>query len=148
MRNTSNISQADAYKLALKEYPDVMSIEQMKDKSLCTTRQGNREEALFPALLTLERIHDLRLPSILSQLGAVEIWDAKAVCADPERCGLQGSPTRVLESFENQTGKRKCRFISQKQGKKAICRLTCKMAQKRFLRCVLLERFPWALPKR
>ena len=91
---------------------NVMCVEQAGDRIVCATRQGKSEEAVFPALLTLERIHDLRLPSILSRPGQVEVWDAEAVCADPEKCGLKGSPTRVLESFENQTGKRKCRFIS------------------------------------
>lgn len=91
---------------------NVIGIQQTEDHILCTNRQGNREAVRFPALLTLERIYDLRLPSILSRPGQVEVWDAEAVCADPEKCGLNGSPTRVLESFENQTGKRKCRFIS------------------------------------
>ena len=91
---------------------NVMRIEQIENRILCTNRQGSREEVLFPALLTLERFCDLRLPSILSRPGAVELWDAKALNADPRKCGLQGSPTRVLESFENQAGKRKCQFIS------------------------------------
>ena len=32
--------------------------------------------------------------------------------ADIERCGLAGSPTRVVKTFENESGKRKCKFIS------------------------------------
>lgn len=42
MSNTSNISQVDAYKLALKEYPDVMSIEQMCEVLCISTKTGYR----------------------------------------------------------------------------------------------------------
>lgn len=90
---------------------NVMGIS-MQEQLLCETRDGETVPAAFPALLTVERIHNLRLPSILSKLGQVEVWDAEAIGADPEKCGLQGSATRVLKTFENSTGKRKCRFIS------------------------------------
>ncbi len=90
---------------------DVMHIAQTEGRITCTTRDGEAVQAVFPALLTVERICDLRLPSILSKLGQVEVWGAEAIGADPERCGLKGSPTRVLKTFENHSGKRKCRFI-------------------------------------
>ncbi len=91
---------------------NVMRLEKAQDHILCTTRAGETAQAVIPALLTVERIYDLRLPSILSKLGQVEIWDAATIGADPAKCGLQGSPTRVLKTFENQSGKRKCKFIS------------------------------------
>ncbi len=90
---------------------NVMGIE-MQEQLLCKTRDGETVPAVFPALLTVERIYNLRLPSILSKLGQVKVWDAEAIGADPAKCGLQGSPTRVLKTFENQSGKRKCQFIS------------------------------------
>lgn len=93
----------------------VMQLEQTGDQLLCTTRDGSSLQVTFPALLTLERIHDLRLPSILSRPGQVELWDAAIVGADPEKCGFAGSPTRVLNTFPNQSGKRKCRFIQRDQ---------------------------------
>lgn len=89
----------------------VMQIAQTENTIVCTTRSGDTVQAVFPALMTVERIHNLRLPSILSKLGQVEIWDAATIAADPEKCGLKGSPTRVLNTFPNQSGKRKCRFI-------------------------------------
>lgn len=91
---------------------NVMGMETTPQGILCTTRDGATATPACPALLTVERIHDLRLPSILSRPGQVEIWDAAAVGADPEKCGLTGSPTRVLKTFENQSGKRKCKYIS------------------------------------
>lgn len=35
--------------------------------------------------------------------------------ADPEQCGLKGSPTRVLKTRQCQTGRRHCRFIRLEQ---------------------------------
>ncbi len=89
----------------------VMGIERVTDTVTCTTREQGKKTATLPALLTLERIHSLRLPSILSKLGAVEVWSSDDVGADRARCGLAGSPTRVLASFENAAGKRKCIFV-------------------------------------
>ena len=91
---------------------NVMSLESIGGQLHCTTRDGQTVTPALPALLTVERIHDLRLPSILSKMGQVEVWDAETVGTDPEKCGLTGSPTRVLKTFENQSGKRKCQFIS------------------------------------
>ena len=90
---------------------NVMHIEKVEHQIRCTTREGENVQVAFPALLTVERIYNLRFPSILSKLGQVDIWDAKALGADLERCGFKGSPTRVLQTFENRSGKRKCRFI-------------------------------------
>ena len=89
----------------------VMELKRVGEQILCTTRDGETLQAELPALLTVERTYHLRLPSILSKPGQVETWDAETIGAVPERSGLKGSPTRVLETFENQTGKRNCRFI-------------------------------------
>lgn len=90
---------------------NVMQMEKSGEQIRCITRDEDNIYTAFPALLTVERIYNLRLPSILSKLGQVEVWDAEKLGAAPERCGLKGSPTRVLKSFENRSGKRKCRFI-------------------------------------
>ena len=42
--------------------------------------------------------------------GEVDVWSAVDIGADVEKCGFAGSPTRVLETFENERGKRKCKF--------------------------------------
>lgn len=98
----------------------VMSIDSIDEKINCTTRDMGVVSASFPALLTIERINDLRLPSIMSKLGEVEVWTAADICADISRCGLSGSPTRVLKTFENKTGKRKCKYITAHELKSAI----------------------------
>ena len=90
---------------------NVMSIDEIGESIICTTRDMGVRTAELPALITIERINNLRLPSIMSKLGEVEIWSAADIGADTEKCGLTGSPTRVLKTYENYSGKRKCKFI-------------------------------------
>lgn len=78
----------------------------------CRTRTEQTLTAPLPALLTVERVANLRLPSIRSRVGEVEVWSAADIAADPARCGLAGSPTRVVETRENQSGRRRCRRIT------------------------------------
>ena len=93
---------------------NVMGVEELLGGEF---RLSTRSEGEFllkvPALICVERIHTLRLPRLRSKLGEVEIWSADDISADKKRCGLAGSPTRVLASFENQSGKRKCKLISR-----------------------------------
>lgn len=91
---------------------NVMSIDKIDDSITCTTRDTTVETVTLPALLTIERINDLRLPSIFSKIGEVEVWSAEDIGAEEQKCGLKGSPTRVIKTFENETGRRKCKFIS------------------------------------
>ncbi len=91
---------------------NVMSINEISNEITCKTRDDGVQSAKLPALLTIERINTLRLPSILSRLGEVEVWDAETLGADKQRCGLKGSPTRVVKTFENHSGRRNCSFIS------------------------------------
>ena len=91
---------------------NVMSIDSITDLVTCTTRDMGIQTAVLPATLTIERINTLRLPSIMSKLGEVEEWSAADIGADTQKCGLLGSPTRVIKTFENESGKRKCKFIT------------------------------------
>ena len=99
----------------------VMQIREISENAVeCLTRSEGEVKEKLPALLCFERTNTLRLPRLRSKLGTLEIWDAKALDADVRRCGLIGSPTRVLKSFENQSGKRKCTYISRKELSDAI----------------------------
>lgn len=91
---------------------NVMKIKNVGNNITCDTREMGEETVTLPALITIERINNLRLPSILSKMGEVEIWNAEDIGADIEKCGLEGSPTRVIKTFENESGKRKCKFIN------------------------------------
>lgn len=78
----------------------------------CATLEQGAQQKMLPALVTVERNFILRKPSIRSRLGQVEVWSRAELEIAPEKCGLTGSPTRVLKTFENTAGRRKCRFIS------------------------------------
>ena len=84
----------------------------VSDDRVCVRSRMGEEVLTLPALVTVERGYVLRFPSIFSKLGAVDIVDNSVIGCDISKCGLNGSPTRVLESYENQRGKRRCEFIS------------------------------------
>ncbi len=80
--------------------------------AVCTDIGGYSREVRSPALLTFERISELRLPSIRSRPVKTEIFDNSVLRADASRCGLEGSGTRVIRTEENRDGKRACKFIN------------------------------------
>ena len=90
---------------------NVMKILSVDGNITCETRTSGEQTVPYPALITVERINHLRLPSIRSKRGEVIVWNADDIGADKERCGLKGSPTKVLASFQNEDGKRKCKFV-------------------------------------
>lgn len=94
---------------------NVLKIKNIEPNLVCQTRDEGEQIAEYPALITVERKNILRLPSIRSRVGEVEVWAAMDIQADVTRCGLTGSPTRVLKTFENESGKRKCQFISKEE---------------------------------
>lgn len=90
----------------------VMRIKEIGARSISLdTRYEGEMKVSLPALLTVEKVGTLRLPRLRSKMGEVEVWNAEELGADVARCGLAGSPTRVIKTFENQSGKRKCQFI-------------------------------------
>lgn len=99
---------------------NVMKICEIGTAITCETRDEGVQRADLPTLITVERINTLRLPSILSRLGEVETWDANTLGADLSRCGLVGSPTRVLKSFENVGGRRTCKWINASELRSVI----------------------------
>ncbi len=95
---------------------NVMAIKECNDeKIICETRTEGVVEMQNPALITVERINTLRIPKLRSKLGEVEVWSAEDIGADVAKCGLSGSPTRVIETRENEAGKRKCKFLEPDQ---------------------------------
>lgn len=92
---------------------NVMTLSVSDTAVCCETRNEGEATVAMPALLTVERIHALRLPRLRSQLGEMLVWNAKDIGADTSKCGLAGSPTRVLQTFENEAGRRACRFIQR-----------------------------------
>ena len=109
-----------------------LSLEVSGTEAVCRTRSTEKrkqekeedcdtaETVSLPALVTLERIHTLRLPGIRSRKGEVIRWGSEQLGADIGRCGLKGSPTRVIASFESEEGKRRCQFISRERLEEVI----------------------------
>ncbi len=113
--DTAQVGPCLATVLGINLITNVMKVSGITDEKIrCETRMGV-EEVKLPALLTVERINTLRLPSIFSKLGEIEVVSNAQVGADTAKCGLHGSPTKVLKTFENSSGIRKCKFISPEE---------------------------------
>ena len=84
------------------------------DGNKVTTRSGKTYEILDKTILTFEKIQTLRFPSIFSRLGEIEVWDNSVLRLKKEECGLLGSPTRVIKSYESTVGRRDCEYTSLK----------------------------------
>ncbi len=102
---------------------NVMEIVTVNEKISCNTRMGF-EEAILPCLITVERIAELRFPSIRSKLSEVTVWDNSVVLADKEKCGLTGSPTKVVKVFQSEEKIRRCQFIDKEEFLPLIKRLS------------------------
>ena len=106
---------------------NAMGIEEISENELSVeTRSEGKMTVSTPALICVEKIHALRLPRLRSRLGEIEVLSAEDIGADITRCGLAGSPTRVLQSFENQSGKRKCRFITRNEIREVVTKALAK----------------------
>ena len=102
-----------ATRLGLPVVTNVMEITSLSKEQIgCHTRTEGDASAHLPALLTLERIHALRLPRLRSKTVECQIWNAEDLGADPARCGLAGSPTRVISTRENEGVRRRCQWIA------------------------------------
>lgn len=109
--DTAQVGPMLSQMLGISLITNAMKVRSRDNKIFADTRMGE-ESAELPALVTVERGYVLRFPSIFSKIGSVEIIDNKKLNCDISRCGLSGSPTKVLKTFENERGKRKCKFIS------------------------------------
>lgn len=120
---TAQVGPCLAAMLGIPVVTNVFACETGKKNVTCKTKTG-MEKAAFPALLTMEKSKNLRFPSIFSKLYDIEVWTNEIVGADPEKCGLTGSPTKVIESVESKKGIRKCKFISISEFTPLINRLS------------------------
>lgn len=109
--DTAQVGPMLAQNLSIPVITNAMQIA-YKDNSVFADTRAGKENVQLPALVTVERGYVLRFPSIFSKLGEVQIIDNTKLGCDISKCGLAGSPTKVLQSFENEKGKRSCKFIS------------------------------------
>lgn len=118
--DTGQVGPSLSINTGYKLLTNIMSVEFCEEKFVAVTRAGERVSADFPLLITVEKSLNLRLPSIRSKTAPVTVWDAQDLNADLSRCGLLGSPTKVIKTFENEQDRRKCKFIALDQLMTAI----------------------------
>lgn len=109
--DTAQVGPMVSKMLGINLITNAMCVEVTGENVTADTRAG-KESVFLPALVTVERGYVLRFPSIFSKQGEVTVIDNSYISCDKEKCGFLGSPTRVIETFENEKGKRKCKFIS------------------------------------
>ena len=105
---TGQVGVELAQMLSLPVLNRVMRFETQEERLIAHLRSGRRVQVEYPALATVERIGNLRFPSMFSRVGEVEKWDASTLDADSTLCGVNGSATRVLKSEENVRDRRNC----------------------------------------
>ena len=91
--------------------PAVMQLSKNGAQLQAVTRTSPSVPVLPRSLCTFERGYYLRKPSIISTVRPVIPLTAADIQADALRCGLSGSKTKVLKTFENQNDRRHCKFI-------------------------------------
>lgn len=96
---------------ALLGFEIVPSVMEITGNEICL-RGGKKLRLTGGQVVTFERIAVLRFPSICSKCKPVEIIGNDVLRLDPGECGQNGSPTRVVQSYENVAGRRKCTFVS------------------------------------
>lgn len=77
-----------------------------------TLRNGEKCSLQDKTVISFEKIRTLRFPSIFSKMGEVEVWDNTLLGLPTEKCGQQGSPTKVVKSYESNVGRRICQFVA------------------------------------
>ncbi len=101
---------------------NALEVKASENNVKAVTREGE-EKAKLPALVTVERSAVLRFPSIFSKVCEVQVLNNSHLGCDATKCGLSGSPTRVLKSFTYEKGRRHCKFISMAELMSIICEL-------------------------
>lgn len=129
--DTAQVGPMLSEKLHIPLITNVLEVSVNGENIFAKTRYGD-EETKLPVLLTMERGYILRFPSIFSKPSQITYFDNGYLNCDTEKCGLKGSPTRVLETFENEKGKRKCKFIKMSELDDLISELQAKEYVKGF----------------
>ncbi len=118
--DTAQTGPMTAALLSLPLISGAMSIKKGNEKITVATRDSGAADVQAPALITFERCYSLRFPRLGSRMQNAELWSLSDIGASAERCGIKGSPTRVIRTFENSFGRRKCKLIGIDELKKVI----------------------------
>ena len=85
------------------------------DESGVVLRSGERVNPENKTVLTFERIKNLRFPSIFSKAQEVKVLDNTSLNIPLDKCGLNASPTAVVNVYESTVEKRACKFIKAEE---------------------------------
>lgn len=117
--DTAQIGPELAEHLNLAHISDVNDIVQVNNEQIIVKRRQDHEEQIiagpYPLLLTIDKdINQPRLPNLDGVIAAfdkeIENWNALDLQADLNRCGLKGSPTRVVK-VEVPLRENNCQFL-------------------------------------
>lgn len=106
--DTAQVGPSLAEKLGIPHTTYVRKIDELKDDYIkCQRMTEDGYEVIempLPAVITVvKEINEPRLPSLRGMMKAkkssVTVWTAEDIGADPEKCGLKGSPTQVVKTF-------------------------------------------------
>ncbi|MBQ0101630.1 MAG: FAD-binding protein [Firmicutes bacterium] len=110
--DTGQVGVGIAARLGIPAFSGIMGLSSEKEGLTVTDRSGCMKAVPSPAVLIFERIFRLRAPGIFSVPGQVKTLNASDLSLDISRCGVAGSPTRVVSSRAGIPERRHCRFIS------------------------------------
>jgi electron transfer flavoprotein beta subunit len=105
---TGQVGPSVAAQLDIPLLTYVSEIVELREDHVTVRRavEGGHEivETTLPALVSVvKEINEPRIPNLSGKMKAksaeVKIMDANAICADPSKIGLSGSPTRVMKVF-------------------------------------------------
>ncbi len=106
--DTAQVGPETADMLGVPFVAYIRKIEQVQGKKMVAERLMDDGydvvETSLPALITVvKEINEPRLPSLKGKMKAknlnVTSWNAKDIGADESKCGLKGSPTKVVKIF-------------------------------------------------
>ena len=106
--DTAQIGPELAAALDIPAVTNVKKIETVSETEITVVREADRGDqrvtVAFPALITVVKdIADPEMPSIAgireAETKTIPVFAAADIGADPERCGLKGSPTQVVRTF-------------------------------------------------
>jgi electron transfer flavoprotein beta subunit len=106
--DTAQVGPETADMLGIPFVAYIRKIERVEGKTMTAERLMDEGydvvETSLPALITVvKEINEPRLPSFKGKMKAkslaVTAWSAGDIGADPDKCGLKGSPTKVVKIF-------------------------------------------------
>jgi electron transfer flavoprotein beta subunit len=106
--DTAQVGPETADMLGIPFVAYIRKIDQIEGKKMIAERLMDEGydvvETSLPALITVvKEINQPRMPSLKGKMKAkslkVTTWNAKDIGADENRCGLKGSPTKVVKIF-------------------------------------------------